>query len=78
MRQVNIFEAKTNLSKLVEAVEAGETIIIARHGKPVAALTSLERVKRSWPEAVVAWQGVPEFVLERDQPPMPTRDPFEP
>ncbi|HEB78647.1 MAG TPA: type II toxin-antitoxin system Phd/YefM family antitoxin [Methylothermaceae bacterium] len=38
MRQVNIHEAKTHLSKLLEAVERGEEIIIARSGKPVARL----------------------------------------
>ncbi|RMD67683.1 MAG: type II toxin-antitoxin system Phd/YefM family antitoxin [Gammaproteobacteria bacterium] len=38
MRQVNIHEAKTHLSKLLEAVEQGEEIIIARSGKPVARL----------------------------------------
>lgn len=38
MPQVNMLEAKTNLSKLVEAVETGKEreIIIARNGKPVA------------------------------------------
>lgn len=35
---VNIHEAKTHLSKLLERVEKGETIVIARAGKPVAEL----------------------------------------
>jgi prevent-host-death family protein len=43
---VNIFEAKTNLSKLIERVEQGEDVIIARAGKPVARLTRLETVKK--------------------------------
>lgn len=43
---VNIFEAKTNLSKLVERVENGEEVIIARAGKPVARLTRLEPEKK--------------------------------
>jgi prevent-host-death family protein len=38
MRQVNIHEAKTQLSRLVERAEAGEEIVIARAGKPVARL----------------------------------------
>ena len=38
MKQVNIHEAKTELSKLVERVEAGEEIVIARAGKPAAKL----------------------------------------
>ena len=46
MRTVNIFEAKTQLSKLVALVEQGEDVVIARAGKPVARLTQLEPVKR--------------------------------
>lgn len=40
-RTVNTHEAKTHLSKLLEAVEAGEEIIIARSGKPVARLSPI-------------------------------------
>jgi prevent-host-death family protein len=43
---VNIFQAKTQLSKLVELAEKGEDVIIARAGKPVARLTRLETVKK--------------------------------
>ena len=44
MRSVNMLEAKSSLSRLVEAVESGrETeIIIARNGKPAAKLTSVD------------------------------------
>ena len=38
---VNIHEAKTHLSRLVERAEAGEEIVIARAGKPVARLGPL-------------------------------------
>ena len=41
MKRVNIHEAKTNLSKLVERVEAGEEIVIARAGRPAAKLVPL-------------------------------------
>ena len=41
MDQVNIHEAKTHLSRLVERVEAGEEIVIARGGRPVARLVPL-------------------------------------
>lgn len=34
--QINMHEAKTHLSRIVERVEAGEEIIISRAGKPVA------------------------------------------
>ena len=36
--QVNVHQAKTQLSRLLELVEEGETVVIARHGKPVAEL----------------------------------------
>lgn len=38
MTSVNVYEAKTNLSKLLEAVERGEPVTIARAGRPVADL----------------------------------------
>jgi prevent-host-death family protein len=38
---VNIYEAKTHLSRLVDQAPAGEEIIIARAGKPVARLSQL-------------------------------------
>lgn len=38
MKTVGIYEAKTQFPKLVAEVEAGETIIITRHGHPVARL----------------------------------------
>jgi prevent-host-death family protein len=38
MTQVGMHEAKTTLSQLVERAEAGEEIVIARNGKPVARL----------------------------------------
>ena len=41
-RTVNIHEAKTHLSRLVEQAAAGEEIIIAKAGKPVARLVPLE------------------------------------
>ncbi|HEU5351014.1 MAG TPA: type II toxin-antitoxin system prevent-host-death family antitoxin [Terracidiphilus sp.] len=43
---VNIFEAKTQLSKLVERAEHGEEIILARAGRPVARLTQLQPEKK--------------------------------
>jgi len=39
MRKVNIHEAKTTLSQLIEAAENGEDVLIARAGRAVARLT---------------------------------------
>ena len=46
MSTVTIHEAKTNLSKLIARVEAGEEILIARNKQPVARLTSLPKSKK--------------------------------
>ena len=42
MRTVNMHEAKTHLSRLVEAAANGEPFIIARAGKPVVKVVALE------------------------------------
>jgi prevent-host-death family protein len=47
MPTVNIFEAKTQLSKLIAMAESGEEVVIARAGKPVVKLTRLEPPKRT-------------------------------
>ncbi len=41
MIQVNIHEAKTQLSRLLARVEAGEEVVIARAGRPVARLSAV-------------------------------------
>jgi prevent-host-death family protein len=43
---MNLYEAKTQLSKLVDRAAAGEEIIIAKAGKPMARLVALEPKKR--------------------------------
>ena len=43
---VNIFQAKTQLSKFVAMAEQGKEVIIARAGKPVARLTQLKPKKQ--------------------------------
>ena len=41
MKQVNIHEAKTHLSRLIEEVETGEEIVVAKAGRPVAKLSPI-------------------------------------
>jgi prevent-host-death family protein len=41
-RQVNMHEAKTHLSRLVDEAAAGEEIVIARNGKPAARLIKVQ------------------------------------
>lgn len=40
---VNIHEAKTHLSRLLERVQAGEEITIAKAGKPIATLSAIRQ-----------------------------------
>ena len=46
MEPVNIYEAKTKLSQLVDKAAAGEDVVVSRNGKPVARLTQLGPVRR--------------------------------
>jgi prevent-host-death family protein len=49
MTTVNVHEAKTNLSRLLEDVASGKEVIISRRGVPVARLCALERPARRVP-----------------------------
>lgn len=44
---VNIHEAKTHLSRLLEAVERGDEIVIARAGHPIATLSAYRPPRRA-------------------------------
>lgn len=52
---VNMHEAKTHLSRLVDRAAAGEEIVIARAGRPVARLVAYE--KSSPDRELGAWRG---------------------
>jgi prevent-host-death family protein len=42
---VSLVQAKTRLSELLDRVEAGEVIVITRHGKPVARVSAVTEYK---------------------------------
>ena len=46
MSIVNVHQAKTELSRLLEAAEAGEEVVIARAGKPVARLVAIGAARK--------------------------------
>lgn len=52
MKKVNIHYAKTHLSKLIEEMEQGEDVVIARSGKPVARLIMFEDIPKRKPGAL--------------------------
>jgi prevent-host-death family protein len=60
--EVNIHEAKTHLSKLLERVALGEEVIIAKAGKPVAKLVPLS----SEPKTRILGSAKGEFVVPDD------------
>lgn len=43
---VNIYEAKTKLSQLVDKAAAGEDVVVSRNGKPMARITRLQPPRR--------------------------------
>lgn len=44
MQTMSAFEGKNNFGRLLDLAEAGEEVVITRHGKPVARLTPISRV----------------------------------
>ena len=52
---INIHEAKTHLSRLLERVSEGEEIVIAKSGKPVAKLVPYKQARR--PRSPGGWEG---------------------
>lgn len=69
MQIINIHQAKTNLSKLIEKTQKGEDIIIAKAGKPVAKLTAYKEPLK--PRKLGLWKGKvwvsPDFDEESDE-----------
>jgi prevent-host-death family protein len=64
--QINILEAKNQLSQLIKAVQAGEDVIIANRGKPVARLVSIDQ------EAAAVPKGSARGILDwLDKHPLP-------
>ncbi len=65
-KPINIHEAKTHLSRLVERVEAGEEITLARAGRPVARLVPYRA--RQEPRHAGLWKGQISIGHDFDEP----------
>lgn len=76
MDTVNLYDAKTNLSNLVERAARGEEIVIAKAGRPLARLVPMARRTTPRPLGLLAGQVV---VGENFDEPLPDdmRLPFE-
>ena len=68
MKTVTIHEAKTNLSKLLAAVETGEEIVIARKDKPVAKIVPLCENERTRKPGFGSMKGLIEVGDEALEP----------
>jgi antitoxin (DNA-binding transcriptional repressor) of toxin-antitoxin stability system len=88
MEIVNSYEAKTQLSKLIERALAGERIVIARAGRPLVELRPYRSVR---PRVPGVWKGKARIARDFDAPveeleqavykivlPSPTRHPLIP
>jgi prevent-host-death family protein len=51
---MGVYEAKTQLPRLLDEVERGGTVTITRHGRPVARLVPIRAGRRSTSEAIEA------------------------
>lgn len=60
--QVNVHEAKTNLSRLIERAIAGQEVVIARAGKPVVKLVRLREQRGK--KVLGSAKGDPRLVLK--------------
>jgi prevent-host-death family protein len=67
---VNMLEAKTHLSRLVEAIETGaeSEVVIARNGRPVARLTSLQSAERPRRLGIARGQFTAPDSIDADNP----------
>ena len=64
MLTVNVHEAKTHLSRLLAQVEAGEEVVIARNGKPVAQLVSCKSEGNRQPGSMAGLFEVPDSFFD--------------
>lgn len=66
--QVNVLEAKTQLSRLLDRAEAGEDVIIARAGHPVVRLVPIASVSSLTPRVLGALSGKGWIAEDFDEP----------
>ena len=60
MLVVNVHQAKTQLSRLLARVEAGEEVVIARRGEPVARLVGCKPRSKRQPDVLKGKIAIPE------------------
>lgn len=73
--QVNVHEAKTHLSRLLERVEAGDEFVIARSGRPIARLIPFQ--PRREPRTPGVWRDRIRIAADFDDTPSELIESFE-
>ena len=61
---VNVHRAKTELSRLLARVEAGEEIVIARRGEPVARLVGCKPLGKRQPDTLKGKLAIPDSFFD--------------
>lgn len=64
MHVVNVHQAKTELSRLLARVEAGEDVVIARRGEPIARLVAIKAPIKRQPDVLKGKIVVPDTFFD--------------
>ncbi|MDA0738509.1 MAG: type II toxin-antitoxin system prevent-host-death family antitoxin [Nitrospirae bacterium] len=75
MKTVNVYEAKTHLSKLLDLAASGEEVVIARAGKPLAKLISYTSIGQ--PRKPGYWKGKVKIARDFDELPSTISSAFQ-
>jgi len=62
-REITLRDANQGFARLIREVEAGEEVVITRHGRPVARLVPVRGGRTPTPEQEAAWERIRERML---------------
>lgn len=68
MHQIDVAEAKENLSKLIEAAINGEEVVISQDNQPVVKLVVIPQTKKRWPSQAGTAKGMVWMSDDFDEP----------
>ena len=75
MRTINVHEAKTHLSRILEEIAAGDEVILAKAGKPMAVLSPYQQQKKK--RRFFQMEGAIEIADDFSETPSDFRSAFE-
>ena len=68
MHQIDVAEAKENLSELIEAAIKGEEVVISKDNQPVVKLVVIPQTKKRWPSQAGTAKGMVWMSDDFDEP----------